>query len=673
LRERNMPKWRDEVIKIAKDISRAVHALHERGVVHGGIRPSHIVRSKSGHYLLCDLAHCAIITPSKRETLGGKVATAWSPPELMKALKDAGGKGYGSRNGPKGFDFLIQDLHRLRLTAFPSDYTSENNSSTDIEVLYPIFEPAPISSDVQSEIDKAGEVLLTSSNQQQQNPSSSPSSSPSPTTKPKSIGLATTSVLRPVNISFDLWGIGVCLHYAMSGTHLVQADVFGNCSNVPKELDYLANWSDDEDRAKLFADTDRIPSYLGRHLICQLLFRDSKMRLAAKRVLEHPFCSNEKAVRLEGEPPEFDVFISYKAWSPMDNAVAAALFENLTYMGVKAWYDNDQLSQLESKEKEFAEKARIEQAQAEIQGSSVIGGLIDSKESDLNTTIDIQAKFAKFRQESYFAAIAKSRIFIPIISRESVKAENDKKEALVGFNWDHLDPNERRPDILLLETRLALECIDRRLVEFITPVCVGDELSFGVKEGPNARINHGPFMALPNSDNTTVSYAVEDQTEIELKTAGLGKPLQEEVSVGRIWSRLWIEKKGEGTGPPATSAKIHLIDGERNRALAQIARDVTTILGGEGMITKAKRAALAMANELEKKAKDAEIYGGGKGAHKVVTETTTATSPIALSSSSSSSSSSSGVATTSKTALVKASSVAPVTPITSNKKVVSTK
>jgi hypothetical protein len=85
------------------------------------------------------LAHCAITTSSKRETLGGKVATAWSPPELMKALKDAGGKGYGSRNGPKGFDFLIQDLHRLRLTAFPSDNTSENTSS-DIEVLYPIFE-----------------------------------------------------------------------------------------------------------------------------------------------------------------------------------------------------------------------------------------------------------------------------------------------------------------------------------------------------------------------------------------------------------------------------------------------------------------------------------------------------------------------------------------------------
>ena len=38
-----------------------------------------------------------------------------------------------------------------------------------------------------------------------------------------------------------------------------------------------------------------------------------------------------------------------------------------------------------------------------------------------------------------------------------------------------------------------------------------------------------------------------------------------------------------------------------------------------------------------------------------------------------SSSSSSGVATTSKSALVKASSVAPITPITSNKKVVSTK
>lgn len=620
-RERNMPRWREEVIKIAKDVSRAVHSLHERGVIHGGIRPSHIVRTKAGRYMLCDLAHCAVVTASKRETLGGKVATAWSPPELMKSLKDAGGKGYGARNGPKGFDFLIQDLHRLRLTAFPSD---SGASSAEVDVLYPVFEPAPISSDVQSEIDKMGEG----------GPELSPSPpSSSPIAKPKGLGLATTSVLRPVNFSFDLWGIGVCLQYAMTGVHLVQSDVFGNCANVSKELDYLTNWSDEDDRAKLLVDADRNPSYLGRHLIGQLLFRDPKMRLSAKRVLEHPFCSGEKAVRLEGEPPDFDVFISYKAWAPMDNAVAAALFENLTYMGVKAWYDNDQLAQLEAKEKERVERARADAEGSEGTLSAALSSpLVDSKETETLSSSDIQAKFAKLREETFFAAIAKSRIFIPIVSRESVKAENDKKEPLVGFNWDHLDQEERRPDILLLETRLALECIDRRLVEFVTPVCVGDELSFGVKEGPNARINHGPFMALPNSENTTVSFAVEDQTEHELMAAGLGKPLQEEVSVGRVWSRLWIEKKGEGTGPPATSAKIHLIDGERNRALAQIARDVTTLLGGEGMITKAKRAALALANEADKKAKDAELYSGGGGGakgEKKVTGEILQSSPVA--------------------------------------------
>jgi serine/threonine protein kinase len=649
LRERNMPRWREEVIKIAKDLSRAVHALHERGVVHGGIRPSHIVRTKAGRYMLCDLAHCAVAIASKRETLGGKVATAWGPPELMKALKDAGGKGYGARNGPKGFDFLIQDLHRLRLTAFPSD---NGASSAEVDVLYPVFEPAPISSDVQSEIDKLGEAAADLSL------SSSPPSS-SPPAKPKGLGLATTSVLRPVSFSFDLWGIGVCLQYAMTGVHLVQSDVFGNCANVPKELDYLAHWSDEEDRSKLLLDNDRNPSYLGRHLVGQLLFRDQKMRLSAKRVLEHPFCSGEKAVRLEGEPPEFDVFISYKAWAPMDNAVAAALFENLTYMGVKAWYDNDQLAQLEAREKERVERAR---ADADVNGtSSSSSPVIDSKESDVLNSGDIQAKFAKLREETYFAAIAKSRIFIPIFSRESIKAENDKKEPLVGFNWDHLDQEERRPDILLLEARLALECIDRRLVEFVTPVCVGDELSFGVKEGPNARINHGPFMALPNSDNTTVSFAVEDQTERELHNAGLGKPLQDEVSVGRVWSRLWIEKKGEGSGPPATSAKIHLIDGERNRALAQIARDVTTLLGGEGMITKAKRAALALANEAEKRAKDAEIYSGGgaKGEKKTVIETAQPqpqpqpqSSPVSA-----------------KTPLAAKASSSSVTPVNSNKKI----
>ncbi len=53
-------------------------------------------------------------------------------------------------------------------------------------------------------------------------------------------------------------------------------------------------------------------------------------------VLSHPFLSGNKAARMVGEEPEWDVFISYRVRS--DFAVAQLLHDELTELGLKVWW-----------------------------------------------------------------------------------------------------------------------------------------------------------------------------------------------------------------------------------------------------------------------------------------------------------------------------------------------
>lgn len=51
----------------------------------------------------------------------------------------------------------------------------------------------------------------------------------------------------------------------------------------------------------------------------------------------HPFLSGKTSIRLAGEEPEFDVFISYRVASDSDHA--RILFEKLSNCNLKVWWD----------------------------------------------------------------------------------------------------------------------------------------------------------------------------------------------------------------------------------------------------------------------------------------------------------------------------------------------
>jgi serine/threonine protein kinase len=51
------------ICNIARDMGEALAHLHDRGVIHGAVCPSNILKGSDGRFRLCDLTHATQVTP----------------------------------------------------------------------------------------------------------------------------------------------------------------------------------------------------------------------------------------------------------------------------------------------------------------------------------------------------------------------------------------------------------------------------------------------------------------------------------------------------------------------------------------------------------------------------------------------------------------------------------
>jgi serine/threonine protein kinase len=112
--------------------------------------------------------------------------------------------------------------------------------------------------------------------------------------------------------SFDVWALA-CILYQMCHPDvrpLFQAtnddtlglDPSGDC------LTSLLEWTDLTKQEKLAQITDD----KARNLLAQMLTKDPEKRPSLARVLTHPFLSKKEGMRMVGDQPTYDVFISYR-------------------------------------------------------------------------------------------------------------------------------------------------------------------------------------------------------------------------------------------------------------------------------------------------------------------------------------------------------------------------
>ena len=326
---------------------------------------------------------------------------------------------------------------------------------------------------------------------------------------PELLHALATQELLFADPSFDMWGLGATLFQLLTGHTLVHATASDNTVDAADER-ALANWSNDfkSSHLKLVKDTAAML------LLSRLLSKDPSKRPTSAEVLDHPFLTGRTSIRFESQPADWDVFLSYRVAA--DEILARALYALLTAAGLRVWFDK-------------------------------ADGCIPAG--------------CEWRT-AFCGGLCTSRVFIPLISRTAVSGA-----ANIG-NWKELR-NDSKCDNMFLEQRLAVELLERKLLERCCPVFIGDEAKFaGRKRLPNAEPSHvgWDWSAAPSLTDPTIVTSVETELCLQLESAGLGAPVlnQTASSLGGVWSRI-------------SSFQAHFVEGPRTEALEEVVEGVLAI------------------------------------------------------------------------------------------------
>ena len=268
----------------------------------------------------------------------------------------------------------------------------------------------------------------------------------------------------------DMWSLGVIMYLLCTGRTLFQASVEDNLG--PEEMKKLLAWDDAMMVEKLSLVTDDY----ARNLLSLLLDRDPSRRLRPDQVIDHPFISGVQTERLQGEPAAWDVFLSYRVDS--DSHLVELFYNALTDLGLKVWWDK----------------------------VCLLPGVP--------------------WEEGFCNGLADSSCFVCLLSRNAINHPDKPWQ-----NFTHLEPSSRC-DNVLLEWRLALELWERKMIEGVFPVFIGD-----VKSGSGKEIEYSDYFASgchPSPVPNNAVDSVESKLRDHLRKHGLGAPLKARMSVADV-------------------------------------------------------------------------------------------------------------------------------------------
>jgi hypothetical protein len=144
----------------------------------------------------------------------------------------------------------------------------------------------------------------------------------------------------------------------------------------------------------------------------------------------------------------------------------------------------------------------------------------------------------------------KSLVFLPILSREAINSSSVEKQ-----NFTLLSRSSNC-DNVLLEHRLALELIERGILESIYPVLVGDIVT---DSGKDVYTDYFLTDCHPKCTNHVVVDSVESSLQDHLNRLCFGTPLLEDMTVALVLDQI-VKNQGCLVEGPADKAFETAID-----------------------------------------------------------------------------------------------------------------
>jgi hypothetical protein len=191
-------------------------------------------------------------------------------------------------------------------------------------------------------------------------------------------------------------------------------------------------------------------------------------------------------------------------------------------------------------------------------------------------------------EEGFCDGLVKSRIFVPILSRNAINHPNRPNQ-----NFSMLKADSKC-DNVLLEHLLSLELQERGLIERIYPILIGDRTQ-GEEASEEEIENYFASGCNPVLDEkeSVVVASVLEKCHHHLFRVGLGTPLLLDMTVAKVLSHVLVNQGLVVEGPlmlafqavpEAIRHMIELLDDMRARSFvgADIIEDHSSILSRAG-------------------------------------------------------------------------------------------
>ena len=278
-----------EIKVMMTQIGACVAHMHEKGFIHGDLKPLNIMRVAAKMKLI-DLDSACECTSGKTPA-GLKFSSAFVPPEMVYVDgKTACVRSESLMHSNTGSDADSEeereegDDDQLHAASRRGSVSESNNPRRMTHV------------NSRASFDGQADVAASASRSKRLLQ-----------TQPK-----LDFELVPAHPAHDLWALGVVFYQIACNVSLFLCDGDGNVGEA--DLRVLAEWSDATKSEKLA----KIKNPLARNMLSIMLNRDPKRRPTVATILRHPFLSFHRATKpnivVGGETltQDFDVFISYR-------------------------------------------------------------------------------------------------------------------------------------------------------------------------------------------------------------------------------------------------------------------------------------------------------------------------------------------------------------------------